>query len=386
MTSTVITVTQTEYAFQANNDVVEIAAGVSVYDNINFVALVNDYTGVVLLNYGGILSSGGAGVIYSAGSGGYIVNEASGSIAGLTGILTHSAGLAVFNLGSITGTSLAGGAAFETASDASFIVLDNRGTIFGLSAAVADYATSGFDYFTNSGTIEGFTSGIDVNTAAGGVTTIVNSGTIKGGNQSINVTAGHFGQVFLTNTGHMIGDISLESSGANDSNAIYNSGSINGFILLGAGNDLFNGTGGTSGEIFGEAGNDRLIGGPGNDTISGGPGNDTLTGGPGRDQFLFDAALNAFTNVDRITDFTHLVDKIDLTHAIFPAAGPIGHLAAAAFFEGAAAHDATDRIIYNPANGFVTYDSNGNHAGGATHFATLAAHLHLTNADFLVVA
>jgi len=25
---------------------------------------------------------------------------------------------------------------------------------------------------------------------------------------------------------------------------------------------------------------------------------------------------------------------------------------------------------------FVTYDSNGNHAGGETHFATLAAHLH----------
>ena len=56
------------------------------------------------------------------------------------------------------------------------------------------------------------------------------------------------------------------------------------------------------------------------------------------------------------------------------------------FFEGAHAHDATDRIIYNPQNGWLTYDSNGSAAGGVHHFATLNAHLTLTNADFLVVS
>ena len=45
------------------------------------------------------------------------------------------------------------------------------------------------------------------------------------------------------------------------------------------------------------------------------------------------------------------------------------------FHVGAAAHDANDRIIYNPNNGFLTYDGNGNHAGGAVHFATLVPHL-----------
>jgi len=190
--------------------------------------------------------------------------------------------------------------------------------------------------------------------------------------------------VSLTNTGHLIGDISLESAAAGDSDAIVNSGSIAGTVHLGAGNDLFKGAGGTSGVIFGEAGNDRLIAGKGNDTISGGSGVDRLTGGPGADQFVFDTALGATTNVDRVTDYSVVSDTIDLSHAIFGAAGVLGKLAATAFFAGAAAHDASDRIIYNPANGFVSYDANGNHAGGATHFATLAAHLHLTNADFLV--
>jgi Ca2+-binding RTX toxin-like protein len=94
--------------------------------------------------------------------------------------------------------------------------------------------------------------------------------------------------------------------------------------------------------------------------IDGGLGDDTLTGGPGRDQFVFDTALGP-TNIDRITNFQHHIDKIDLSHAIFTKAGAIGTLTAAAFFEGTAAHDASDRIIYNPANGHVIYDSNGNH-------------------------
>ena len=55
-----------------------------------------------------------------------------------------------------------------------------------------------------------------------------------------------------------------------------------GKVQLGSGNDLFNGKGGTSGEVIGGAGNDRLIGGKGNDQLSGGAGNDTLTGGPAR--------------------------------------------------------------------------------------------------------
>ena len=110
---------------------------------------------------------------------------------------------------------------------------------------------------------------------------------------------------------------------------------------------------------------------------------DTLTGGAGKDHFVFDTAL-ATAGVDRITDFRHLTDKIDLSHAIFTATNASGTLQAAMFFEGRHAHDASDRIVYNPVSGWLTYDSNGSAAGGTHHFATLAAHLTLTHGDFLV--
>jgi len=55
-----------------------------------------------------------------------------------------------------------------------------------------------------------------------------------------------------------------------------------------------------------------------------------------------------------------------------------------AYYEGAAAHDSTDRIIYDPSTGALVYDSNGDAAGGAIQFATLDAGLHLTRWDFVV--
>ncbi|TIM05335.1 MAG: calcium-binding protein, partial [Mesorhizobium sp.] len=50
-----------------------------------------------------------------------------------------------------------------------------------------------------------------------------------------------------------------------------------------------------------------------------------------------------------------------------------------------AAADANDRIIYNAATGTLTYDTNGNAAGGAVQFANIGAGLALSNADFIVV-
>ena len=78
-------------------------------------------------------------------------------------------------------------------------------------------------------------------------------------------------------------------------------------------------------------------------------------------------------------------DTIDIDNAVFATVGADGKLAAARFFIGTHAHDANDRIIYNPVNGFVSYDSDGNAAGHAVHFATLAHDLALTSADFLVL-
>ena len=97
------------------------------------------------------------------------------------------------------------------------------------------------------------------------------------------------------------------------------------------------------------------------------------------------SALSATTNVDRITDFSAPADTILLENAIFAVLMTPGTLSAAAFHIGTAAHDGNDRIIYNPTTGALTYDSNGNAAGGATQFATLGTGLALTNADFVVI-
>jgi Ca2+-binding RTX toxin-like protein len=147
---------------------------------------------------------------------------------------------------------------------------------------------------------------------------------------------------------------------------------------------LFAGAGGTAGPVFGEEGNDRLIGGAGTDRLHGGVGLDTLIGGAGRDQFFFDTDLNGRLNVDRVPGFTAGIDKIILADAIFTRLGVDGVLAAALFHVGPAAADASDRIIYNANTGFLLYDADGKGGAAAIHFATLAPHLALHNSDFFV--
>ena len=117
----------------------------------------------------------------------------------------------------------------------------------------------------------------------------------------------------------------------------------------------------------------------------GGAGNDTLTGGAGNDTFFFNSALSAASNVDWITDFYAPADAIRLASTVFSALGAVGTLTQAAFHIGDAAHDASDRIIYNNATGALSYDADGNGAAVAVQFATLNATLTLTNADFLVI-
>jgi serralysin len=137
--------------------------------------------------------------------------------------------------------------------------------------------------------------------------------------------------------------------------------------------------------ITGDGLANRLSGSDGNDTLNGAAGNDVLDGGIGQDTFVFNTALHPTANVDSVSDFRVVDDTIQLENAIFAKLTTTGALAATAFFTGAAAHDADDRIIYNNATGALIYDSNGNLAGGATQFATLALNLGLSSADFVVI-
>jgi hypothetical protein len=149
------------------------------------------------------------------------------------------------------------------------------------------------------------------------------------------------------------------------------------------GNDILRGGDGYD-FLTGDSGNDTLDGGALDDWFYGGVGNDVLTGGTGADRFVFDAALNATTNVDRITDFTTGSDKIWLNYSVFNKLTVNGALNASMLRIGSAAADSNDYIIYNKDTGALIYDSNGSAAGGAVQFATIGKGLNLTASDFNV--
>lgn len=151
------------------------------------------------------------------------------------------------------------------------------------------------------------------------------------------------------------------------------------------GNDSDNKLTGNDGKnsLIGALGRDSLFGGNGNDVLDGGVGNDNLTGGKGKDTFLFDTALSG--NTDKITDFKPVDDTIKLDHQIFTQLVTPGVLDAESFVKGANALAPDDYVIYNPATGAVTYDSDGSGAGQGVQVAMLGVNLPVTNADFVVV-
>lgn len=159
----------------------------------------------------------------------------------------------------------------------------------------------------------------------------------------------------------------------------------------GAGTDTLDETvqdDGANDHLYGEADNDTLRGGSGNDWLFGGTGADTLAGGAGRDSFWFTTAPDG----DAITDFNRTEgDRILLSKSAFTALATKGKLAANAFHSGAgvdAAHDATDRILYNTTTGELRYDADGTGSAAAQLIATLgdANHPRLSYVDILIVA
>ncbi len=117
--------------------------------------------------------------------------------------------------------------------------------------------------------------------------------------------------------------------------------------------------------------------------LNGGSDNDDLTGGAGKDSFLFNAAIKS--NVDNITDFKPVDDTIKLENQIFTKLTVTGVLNASLFYKGEAAHNPNDYVIYNPATGAVTYDSDGSGTGQGVQVALLGTNLSITNADFVVI-
>ncbi|TRW99368.1 hemolysin [Paracoccus sp. M683] len=136
----------------------------------------------------------------------------------------------------------------------------------------------------------------------------------------------------------------------------------------------------------GEAGADTLRGGNGSDLLDGGLGADILIGGPGEDSFRFSTELGD-GNIDRIRDFNTSDDLILLDDAIFAELGGAGALTREAFHKNTTglAHDQDDRIIYNSADGTLSYDADGSGEIDAVVFAIVGRNLDMTAQDFYIV-
>ncbi len=329
----------------------------------------NTLANVLTGNAGNNIFDGGGGIDIMIGLGGddhYVVdnaadkaNEAGAGIDLVNSSVTFTLGANVENL-TLTGVGNIGG----TGNTLNNIIIGNTGanavnggvgndTIHGLAGNDSLNGGAGIDIMNGGLGNDTYTvdNAADKANEAGAGTDIVNS--------SVTFTLGaNVEKLTLTGTGP----------------------------INGTGNTLNNTLTGNGGNnvLSGLTGLDVLTAGAGNDTLNGGLGSDTMTGGTGLDKFVFNAVLGS-TNVDRIVDFRVVDDVIHLARAVFNKLPPGSTLAVDAFFKGAAAQDAEDRIVYNSANGALFYDADGSGAGAAVRFATLAPALLLTDADFLVV-
>lgn len=126
-------------------------------------------------------------------------------------------------------------------------------------------------------------------------------------------------------------------------------------------------TGAANINATGNSQTNAIIGNSGDNVIDGKGGTDSLKGGLGRDTFVFSTGTN---ESDGISDFASGFDRIALSSAIFTGLAP-GALPSEAFYVGKAAHDADDRIIFNPDTHELLYDADGTGSTLATSIARL---------------
>ncbi|HEY2071711.1 MAG TPA: calcium-binding protein [Rhizomicrobium sp.] len=181
-----------------------------------------------------------------------------------TGISLSGNGDIVTNNGEISATTALSGTLNAGVSlYGSGGTVTNNGTISGNFGVFFD---AGGDILNNSGTIDATNDGvIAVTPDAGVVDMIDNSGTIRT-SQSAAITASNegAGSIDITNSGHIVG-----------------------YIALGDGPDSYDGTlGSVTRGVFGEGGNDVLLGGAGSEYLDGGTGSDVINGGGGNDTLL----------------------------------------------------------------------------------------------------
>lgn len=226
------------------------------------------------------------------------------------------------------------------------------------------------------------------------------------GTTAINITGNSFSQAIFGNEGSNIltgggGADSLSGLGGND--FYYADGDDTVFEAVGGGIDRVfaseshtlraasevellttdDNSGTDAINLTGNAFDQAIYGNDGANVLDGKGGVDDLIGAGGADTFAFTTALGP-TNVDVVYGFESGTDRIALDHDIFTGID-VGALAASAFVTGNAAQDADDRILFDAATGWLSYDADGSGAGAAIHFATLTGNAPIVATDIVVV-
>jgi Ca2+-binding RTX toxin-like protein len=381
-------------AYTADDEEWTIAPGILVASN-NDDGVRSTFADVELANYGSIIGNE-EGVSFTAG--GSVINGFGGIIVGdqfgvlITESDEEDASL-VTNAGVIQAEYVA-----ISVTGAGETFIQNEGTASGLYAGIL-LLTSGSARIVNSGTLEGNYFALAVATVDGASTLIDNSGTIRQVGLISDLETGAIGvgggPATLINTGKIIGLV--EFTGVAAADLVDNRGDIDGDVLLGDGDDMFVGWTGTQGAVFGEEGEDFIVGGAKSDSLDGGAdddfldgsnGNDVLTGGAGADDFWFTTYPNTRENRDIITDFSAADgDKIVLDRDIYKYIGKGSKLKNKYFDEGKKPETKYDRIIYNEKKGILFYAEEGSKTPKSQwkEFAKVDKGTDLDHLDFLLV-
>ncbi|HEY2069815.1 MAG TPA: calcium-binding protein [Rhizomicrobium sp.] len=215
------------------------------------------------------------------------------------------ASLSVGATGVISGEVDLGGASDGLTNDGDILLGDDV-MQFGASADVY-----------NTGTIS--SNGLAMIYDGSGQVSIHNTGTITG-DFDVVTPGDSTSAVFILNSGHWAGDLDLTAG----DDTVINTGTIDGDIKLGDGNNTYNGANGMLlGEISAGAGNDTITGGAENDTITGGAGTDVLDGGGGINTVVYsDSTVGVYVDLsldiakrgtaagDKISHFQNVIGSL----------------------------------------------------------------------------
>lgn len=135
-------------------------------------------------------------------------------------------------------------------------------------------------------------------------------------------------------------------------------------------------------DLYGNGSANNIYGNAAANLIDGGRGFDYIIGFGGADTFVFDAGLG---DIDQIVDFTPGTDKLQLSSYIY-ADVRSDNLASVFQVSTTGATTAAAKIIYNPADGTLSYDFDGNGEGASLYLALLSPGLALTTSDLIATA